>query len=95
MSVQLILYPQSYDGQFNAMSSSPTEVVVNGINFLNLNSTSTYTSVAANPYTDSLTNAPPSSINTWYRFRKGTIAYPTAVLGNILLVGGSSEISGV
>ena len=46
MSVQLIVYPQSYNGQFNTLSSSPTELVVNGINFANLDNTGTYTSTA-------------------------------------------------
>jgi len=95
MSIQLILHPQNYEGQFNTISSSPTEVVVNGISFAGLDTTVTYTSVAANPYTDSLTNSAPSIINTWYRFRKGTIAYPTVVTGDLTLVGNSSEISGI
>ena len=69
MSVQLIVYPQSYNGQFNTLSSSPTELVVNGITFANLDNTGTYTSTAANPYLDTVTNAPPSIVNTWNRFR--------------------------
>jgi len=95
MSIQLILHPQNYEGQFNTISSSPTEVVVNGISFAGLDNTGTYTTTAANHYVDTLTNAPPSIINTWYRFRKGTIAYPTVVAGDVNLVGSSSEISGV
>ena len=35
MSVQLIVYPQSFEGQYNEISSSPTEFLVNGINFAN------------------------------------------------------------
>ena len=95
MSVQLIVYPQSYGGFFNTISSSPTEVVVNGISFANLDNTGTYTSTAANPYLDTVTNAAPSIVNTWNRFRKGSIAFPTVVVGNLVLVGGSSEISGI
>ena len=95
MSVQLILYPQSYGGQFNTISSSPSEAIVNGINFVNLNSSPTYTSTASNPYSDTVTNAPADIVNTWYRFRKGSLAYPTSLLGNVTLVGGSSEISGM
>jgi len=95
MSVQLILYPQSYGGQFNSISSSPSEAVVNGIKFVNLNNSTTYTSTASNPYLDTVTNEPADIVNTWYRFRKGSLAYPTASLGDVTLVGGSSEISGV
>jgi hypothetical protein len=44
MSVQLILYPQSYQGAFNAISTDPNEFVVNGINFSNppLSTSSSY-----------------------------------------------------
>jgi len=93
MSVQLIVYPQSYGGQFNEFSSSSSESIVNGINFLNLNNTSTYTSTQIVPYEDTLINAPADIVNTWYRFRKGSIAFPTSLLGNVTLV--SSEISGI
>jgi len=95
MSVQLILHPQSYGGKFNTLSSSPSEAIVNGITFVNLDSTGTYTTTSATPYIDTLTNAPPSIINTWYRFRKGSLAYPITLLNSLVLEGGSSEITGV
>ena len=95
MSVQLILHPQSYEGQFNTLSSSPTEAIVNGINFVNIDNSPTYTTTSATPYVDTLTNAPPNIINTWYRFRKGSLAFPTSSLNNLVLEGGSSEITGV
>ena len=65
MSVQLIVYPQSFEGQYNEISSSPTEFLVNGINFANLDSTPAYTSSVATPYFDTLNNAPPSIFNSW------------------------------
>ena len=40
MSVQLILYPQNYEGQFNVISYTQNEYVVNGIDFTDFNSTS-------------------------------------------------------
>jgi len=95
MSVQLILHPQSYEGQFNTLSSSPTEVIVNGINFVNIDNSPTYTTTSATPYVDTLTNAPPNIINTWYRFRKGSLAFPTSSSNKLVLEGGSSEITGV
>ena len=95
MSVQLILHPQSYGGKFNTLSSSPTEAIVNGITFVNIDNTATYTTTSATPYVDTLTNAPPNIINTWYRFRKGSLAFPTSSVNNLVLEGGSSEITGV
>ena len=88
MSVQLILHPQSYGGKFNTLSSSPTEAIVNGITFVNIDNTATYTTTSATPYVDTLTNAPPNIINTWYRFRKGSLAFPTSSVNNLVLEGG-------
>jgi len=101
MSVQLIVYPQSYDGGYNEISSSPTEFLVNGINFNNLDTTGTYTSSLSVPYVDTLTNAPPTIYNTWYRFRNntaGTPDYPSVVSGNLVLkttAGATGSRSGI
>ena len=88
MSVQLILYPQSFDGTSNPLSGIANEFVVNGISFLDLGSTSSYDSSASNVPLDVLTNQPPSVINTWYRFRttsSGTPSLPTVTSGNLVL----------
>ena len=88
MSVQLIVYPQNYEGQYNAFSTSATEALVNGINFTGLGSTTSYDSSAANTTLDVLTNEPPSIANTWYRFRttsSGTPTLPTVTTGNLVL----------
>ena len=92
MSVQLIVYPQNYDGFYNEISSSPTEFLVNGLNFSGLDNTSSYDSAAIPPisiYSSStLLNAPPTIINTWYRFRStyaGTPNLPTVTAGNLVL----------
>ena len=99
MSVQLIVYPQSYNGTYNAVSSSSTEFLVNGINFNNLNSTATYQSNGNYPpYQDVLDNAPASIPNTWYRFRvDGVVAYPLEVSGNLVLdsIAGPATSTGV
>jgi hypothetical protein len=42
MSVQLILYPQTYEGQYNSISANANEFVVNGINFTGLSTSSSY-----------------------------------------------------
>ena len=44
MSVQLIVYPQNFDGVTNAISGSSTEFIVNGINFTNLSDANSYDS---------------------------------------------------
>ena len=39
MSLQLIVYPQSYEGQINSTSSTttPNELIVDGVNFASVN----------------------------------------------------------
>ena len=63
MSVQLTVYPQNYDGTFNAISSSPTEFVVNGINFTGMGSANSYDSSASAfgfaYMVDTISNQPP------------------------------------
>ena len=39
MSIQLSLIPQFHNGQYNVISTDPNEFVVNGLNFINLDST--------------------------------------------------------
>ena len=100
MSVQLIVYPQNYNGSYNEISSSPTEFIVNGINFNNLGDTTAYTSSSSPPYVDTLTNEPATIPNTWYRFRNntgGTPNYPSLVSGSLILesVVGSGSLTGV
>ena len=92
MSVQLIVYPQNYDGQLSAIASSPTEFLVNGINFNNLNSTPTYQSAVNPPYQDVFNNAPASIPNAWYRFRlNGVVAYPSVSAESLVLNSISGE----
>ena len=100
MSVQLIVYPQSFEGQYNEISSSSTEFLVNGINFANLDSTPTYSSSITIPYFDTINNAPPLIVNSWYRFRNttgGTPDFPTNLSGSLILksVAGAGTIVGV
>jgi hypothetical protein len=88
MSVQLIVYPQSYEGEYSAITSSANDFIVDGINFNTINTSSSYDSSASNAILDSLTNAPPYIVNTWYRFRNtltGTPTIPTKVSGKLTL----------
>ena len=101
MSVQLIVYPQSFNGVFNAISGSSTELIVNGINFAGIDNTLTYETNSATPYLDVITNKFPFVINTWYRYRSniiGTPAYPISNGPNVVLDSlgnGSTEPTGI
>jgi hypothetical protein len=88
MSVQLILYPQGL------IPDNPNEFVVNGINFTNLSSASTYSSSVATTLAppialiqNVLANAFPAIPNFWYRFistASATPAPPTTVSNNVV-----------
>ena len=101
MSVQLIVYPQSFNGVFNAISGSSTELIVNGISFAGIDNTSTYTTNSGTPYLDVITNKFPSVVNTWYRYRSsivGTPAFPVSNGPNVVLDSlgnGSTEPTGI
>ena len=93
MSVQLILYPQSYEGAFNAISTDPNEFVVNGINFTGLSTSSSYdtSTVTTSSVVSALTNQP-AVINTWLRYRNtlyGTPTIPTNTFGNVVFNSGA------
>ena len=105
MSVQLILYPQNYDGVFNSITNSSTEVIVNGTSFVNLNASPSYAYVAAtiNPVSV-VTNAPPVIMNSWYRFSayasgSPAPAFPTVSGGDVTfyteLTTGLNSASGI
>jgi hypothetical protein len=87
MSVQLILYPQNYNGQFNAVSNVASEKLIDGINFTSINISSSYDALTSS-ISDPIFNAPPNIINTWYRWRSivvGTPTLPTEIGGNLYL----------
>ena len=73
MSVQLILYPQHYDGFYNFLSysSNPNFCVDGGWSsgaFGTYPNVRQYGTTAANPMLDTITNAPPTILNTWYSY---------------------------
>ena len=67
MSTQLILYPQSYKGEFNS-TSTLNQFIVNGINFTGFNSSTNYNTTANTPSTDAIANSSPSILGAWYRY---------------------------
>jgi hypothetical protein len=100
MSVQLILYPQTYEGQYNSISANANEFVVNGINFANLSTSSSYDTAltGTQALVAALTNQP-AVTNTWVRYRStaaGTPALPTDVANNVVFNSGAfSSRSGI
>jgi hypothetical protein len=100
MSVQLILYPQTYEGQYNSISANANEFVVNGINFSNLSTSSSYDTALTGTASlvAALTNQP-AVTNTWVRYRStsyGTPALPTNTSGNVVFNSGAfSSRSGI
>jgi hypothetical protein len=99
MSVQLILYPQSYEGAFNAISTDPNEFVVNGISFTGLSTSSSYDTSATTFAINVSLIAQPAVTNTWVRYRStsyGTPALPTNTSGNVVFNSGAfSSRSGI
>ena len=74
MSIQLIIYPQFYDGT-NPISANFTQFVVDGINFNTINTSSSSLSLAQPTYQSAINLLDPTmAINTWYRFSVDAIA---------------------
>tara|TARA_R100001244_G_scaffold90854_1_gene68909 strand:+ start:3134 stop:5902 length:2769 start_codon:yes stop_codon:yes gene_type:complete len=103
MSVQLIIYPQSYLGVVDPISASSMEFVVDGIDFTNVDA-ATSTGFAAVPAPPTvLTATPPTIPNTWYRWRYPDAPpvdapnYPEEFSGGLSLMGkvGPMTYSGV
>ena len=74
MSIQLIIYPQFYDGT-NPISANFTQFVVDGINFNTINTSSSSLSLAQPTYQSAINLLDPTmAINTWYRFSVDAVA---------------------
>lgn len=74
MSVQLILYPQSYNGFYNSTSYPITTAYITNGNFFQLGQTSTYgyngtqNNVNFALQNLAITAQPPTAPNTWYKY---------------------------
>ena len=84
MSVQLIVFPQSYNG-LSPLSGIGTECVVDGINFNTVNTSASATSLSGNLPQDYISGAGTFNVNTWYRF-SGTGSAATEISGNLIFV---------
>ena len=99
MSTQLILYPQTYNGQYTSSATSVfNQYIVNGINFTGLDSTSLHNTNNIHPSQDAINNAHPYILGNWYRYTTitggswGAVTAPALAAGSILLsVNASTE----
>lgn len=74
MSVQLILFPQNYEGRMSTFTGDPNQIVVNGTSFngLSIASSTTTGSIALGGIVLNMVTANPATVpNTWYRYRYG------------------------
>ena len=68
MSIQLIVYPQSYEGSPNPISANNTEFVVDGTNFTTVSTSTIY--APSSPYEQNAINyySPTLAVNQWDRY---------------------------
>ena len=94
MSVQLIVYPQSYDGLTNSSNTS-NQFFVDGINFNNVNA-SANTAIAttlpqgAISYYNSI-----MAVNTWYRYYDADSTNVYEIASFLRLISGAGEQNGI
>ena len=67
MSVQLILFPQYYDGA-NPLIVSNSQFIIDGINFATVNSSNSQTNVLPPTTVNAISSLASMTVNTWYRF---------------------------
>ena len=87
MSIQLIVYPQSYEGSPNPLSANSTEFVVDGTNFNTVNASASYTSTA--PYEQNAINyySPTIAVNQWNRYVQTGELATIATSGQLFFLG--------
>lgn len=84
MSIQLILYPQSYNG-LNPITGSPNQFIVDGIDFNTINTSSASVSLAQPTYQSAINLLNPTMVvNTWYRF-SSDVSSPFEAAGTLTI----------
>ena len=87
MSVQLTVFPQSFNG-LNSISGFGNEQLVDGINFEFIDTATSYDAPQTNSILGALTNQPPTFVNQWYKFRSthsGSTSLPSETNGILKL----------
>ena len=73
MSVQLIVFPQYFNGS-NPLNSNTQEFVIDGIDFNTVNLSNSQTLLTGNIIPTAIANVSPMTVNTWYRFSGTALA---------------------
>mgnify|MGYP006908572022 CR=1 FL=1 len=85
MSVQLIVYPQSYDGFGSVTTTATNEFASDGINFNTVNASTNQVVTLPNGTQEAIDFYNPTmAVNTWYRYYEG--ASGVNIAGNILVL---------
>jgi hypothetical protein len=95
MSVQLIVFPQSYNGSNNALSNTNNQFLIDGISFTTVSNSSTYVSSAANLKQDAIDNYSSIAVNTWARYRNSASTIPSGASGQLVFQPSSGAGTGV
>ena len=95
MSVQLIVYPQSYNGSSNAINNNTNQFLIDGISFTTVSNSSTYVSSAANLKQDAIDNYSSIAVNTWARYRNSASTIPSGASGQLVFQPSSGAGTGV
>tara|TARA_R100001129_G_scaffold29685_1_gene19688 strand:+ start:2114 stop:4921 length:2808 start_codon:yes stop_codon:yes gene_type:complete len=91
MSVQLTVFPQYFNG-LQPLNLFQLEYLIDGSDFISINTSPSYTSSVPTALDDALVNQPPTIPNSFYRFRSshnGTPSLPTESSGELVLFGAS------
>jgi len=96
MSIQLIVYPQNYDGSPNAISGNTTEFIVDGINFNTVSTSSQYSPLFA-PIEQNAINyyIPTLAVNQWDRYMQSLEIAPTGSGGQLFFLGTVGGAKGI
>ena len=97
MSVQLIVYPQSYNGSSNAISNNPNQFLIDGQNFSTLNVSSSFVSSASPSLVmqDAIDNYSSIAVNTWARYRNTVSNIPAEISGSLVFTPSTNAGTGV
>ena len=87
MSVQLIVFPQYFDGD-NPLIVSNSQFIVDGISFANVNTSNSQTNVPAPEIFNAISSLASMTVNTWYRFSNST-NFVSEASGSIAFVVGT------
>ena len=71
MSIQLIVYPQYFNGA-NPLNNTNQEFCIDGINFATVNMSNLQINIAAPTTVNSINAVSPMTVNTWFRYGSST-----------------------